>query len=180
MPTRRTGELHQQRISAAGASYFVTCCTKSRCNGLSSDRIGRTLLEGILSSDRLQDTRTFWFTVMPDHCHWVFELGDRLSLGRVIARFKSQTTGSLEQKGICWQRDFYEHRLQSQEEPEDYALYVFLNPYRAGLLSMEETWPWWWTAQPQALRFLELLNANGSPPAAWIDQAVPATLRHGE
>jgi hypothetical protein len=97
-----------------------------------------------------------------------------------LAKFKSQTNETLAATNHAWQRDFYEHRLLPAEDPEDYALYIFLNPYRAGLVPLTASWPWWWTAAPAALRFLALLDLGGTPPVEWISQPVPLRVRCGE
>jgi len=137
-------------------------------------------LDIVKESDRHEDTQTLGFTLMPDHCHWLFRLGGRLSLGRILAKLKSQTNETLTAIDHAWQRDFYEHRLRPNEDPEDYALYIFLNPYRAGLSPPAVCWPWWWTAVPEALRFPVLLDSTGAPPAEWIVQPVPPSVQHGE
>ena len=160
--------------------YFVTCCTEKRRDGLLAPPLANRVLDTVKASDGAADTQTFAFTSMPDHCHWLFRLGGRLSLGRIMAKFKGQTNEALAATHHAWQRDFYEHRLLSDEDLEDYALYIFLNPYRAGLVPFTASWPWWWTAAPTALRFLPMLDPGGTPPAEWIAQPVPPGVRHGE
>jgi putative transposase len=180
MRTRRTLELHRGRESSPGAAYFVTCCTADRSPGLTSPLVARMLVDAVRQSDARGDTRTLAFTVMPDHCHWLFELGYRLSLGRIVARFKVETSEACRRVPVAWQRDFYEHRLQADETPEDYALYTFLNPYRAGLIHADRCWPWWWPGRCGALLFPSLLSGQGTPPRQWIVRPIPSSVRHGE
>ena len=117
---------------------------------------------------------------MPDHIHWLFGLGCRLTLGRVMARMKAQSRETLASIGLVWQRDFFEHRLRAEESAEDYARYVFLNPYRAGTVAIAEIWRGWWCPRPELLRFMLHLNQNGSPPTKWIGEPVSAALAVGE
>jgi putative transposase len=180
VPSRRTSNLQLHRQSVVGASYFITCCTERRNPKLAHPEISRRLLFVVKDSDFTGDTQTFAFTVMPDHCHWLFRLHARLSLGQVVAKFKSLTRAALSSHHLEWQRNYYEHQLRPEEAPEAYGLYVFLNPYRAMLLSGEQTWPAWWTGSPDALSFMRLLNPNGSPPAEWIIRADPVGLCTGE
>jgi len=126
------------------------------------------------------DTHTWAFTIMPDHLHWLFRLTGRLELGEVIAKLKFISRRELTANELAWQRDYYDHCLRPEESLEDYALYIFLNPYRAGLLAADAIWPWWWTAEPRALRFVTLLGPRGDPPPEWISDPVPARVRHGE
>jgi REP element-mobilizing transposase RayT len=177
---RRTGQLHLNRISASAAIYFVACCTERRARSLLQEPVADAILSAVKASDRAKDTRTFAFTVMPDHFHWVFRQGDRLSLGRIVAKLKASTRATLGIRKLGWQRNFYEHRLTPTEDPDEYNLYTFLNPYRASLLASDKGWPWWWSAESQELRFAQLLNPDGTPPSEWINRPVPASVRHGE
>lgn len=113
---------------------------------------------------------------MPEHVHWLLALGSRLQLGRVIARLKAHTRDLLAGAGLVWQRDYFEHRLRSEDSTEDYARYVFLNPYRAGLIDAHSSWKGWWCPAPELFRFTALLNVHGGPPAEWITESVPQTL----
>ncbi|MEI6862744.1 MAG: transposase [Verrucomicrobiota bacterium] len=159
--------------------YFVTCCTQKRRGSLTAIETSMLIRSAAVASDALGDTETYAFTVMPDHVHWLFQLGGRLSLGRLVARFKVQTGPVLDIGRLAWQRDFYEHRLRAEESSEAYGRYIFLNPYRAGLLH-DATWPGWFCARPEIFGFLALLNEDGSPPRAWIGEAIPQGLAIGE
>jgi hypothetical protein len=105
---------------------------------------------------------------MPDHVHVLFELGEKLSVGRCVARWKSEARRLAGYAGE-WRRDFWEHRLRDGEEIEDYGFYIFLNPYRAGLIDHHLTWPWWWPPDPRAFRFIGVLKENGAPQPEWAD-----------
>ena len=172
MPTRCTEALHWNRWSASETRYFVTCCTRLRRPGLHRAAIGSVVRQAIHASDVAGDTSTAALPVMPEHLHWLFCLGSRLTLGRVIARFKASTRGSLASHALEWQRDFFEHRLRSEESVEDYGRYIFLNPYRAGLLSSESVWDGWWSPRPEVFRFTSLLSPNGAPPRERIVEAI--------
>jgi putative transposase len=117
---------------------------------------------------------------MPDHCHWVLQLGERLILGQVVAKFKSLTKHHLAVRQLAWQRNYYEHQLRPEESIEDYSLYVFLNPYRALLVPADQPWSGWWSGTPESLRFAALLGDNGGPPKEWIGHPVPDGLVTGE
>jgi REP element-mobilizing transposase RayT len=176
MPTRQTERLHNYRHSVAGARYFITCCTGGRLAGLTQPAIRETILNEVQQSDHQEDTTTLAFVLMPDHLHWLFSLGARLAIGRVVARLKAETHATLGKADFSWQRDFFEHRLRSEESAEDYARYLFLNPYRARLLPPASTWPGWWCPTPRLLQFTDRLDASGGPPAEWLAEPVPAGL----
>ncbi|MBL9190404.1 MAG: transposase [Opitutaceae bacterium] len=100
MPTRQTSALHQHRFSAPAVRYFVTICTQARKADLTIDPLPDCILNGIKASDALGDSETLACCVMPDHVHWLFALGRRLTLGRIIARLKAQTREILSDAGL--------------------------------------------------------------------------------
>ena len=180
MPIRRTSQLHGHRWSAPGVRYFVTACTRDRHRGLDAQPVTHAIIKNAMASDALGDSRTIALCVMPDHIHWLFELGQRLTLGRVIARMKAESRETLASACLAWQRDFFEHRLRAEDDAEDYARYVFLNPYRVGVVAAAAAWWGWWCPQPELLRFVAHLNPDGTPPPEWIGEAMPKNLVVGE
>jgi len=101
--------------------------------------------------------------IMPDHFHIVFRLGSRLSLGQVVAKFKSKTKSVTQ-----WQEGYYEHRIRPDEVEENYAFYVFMNPYVGELCGLKEQWRWWRRWRPVPYDFEALLGDRGSIPSEWI------------
>jgi len=79
------------------------------------------------------DLQNFCATVMPDHVHWLFQLGGRLTLGRVVARWKNSIRKLMIAHGLEWQRDFFERHVRQDEYLEPYGFYVLMNPYRIGV-----------------------------------------------
>jgi hypothetical protein len=108
---------------------------------------------------------------MPDHVHVLFVLGSSLTLSQVWSKFKSLTKRSLGSVGLTWQTNFYDHRLRSDVSIETFARYVFLNPYRKGLLDLNEVWPWWVLNREYPPEFLELLGERKVPPREWLGLA---------
>ena len=177
---RQTCVLHAHRWSESGTTYFVTYCTHFRVAGLTTGTIASTICGIVALSDATGDTITHAFTIMPGHIHWLFTLGKRLSLGRVIARLKARSKDALATDGLDWQRDFFEHRLRLEEKIESYGLYVFLNSYRAGLLSALEKWAHWWCPRSESFRSMLRLNPDETPPPEWRSEPIPEGLATGE
>ena len=172
------------------------------------------MTDGILSAlDALQqdgDIRWLCFTIMPDHVHLLFELGERLTVSQIVGKFKalSQRVGntSVAASGaptmpqpagrsnvgaalaqtaangavnggrspasgaptLRWQRNFFEHRLRPGEPANNYARYIFMNPYRAGLIGPRDVWPHWRCAPAAQFDFLPMLDEGRFPPPAWF------------
>ena len=181
LPVRQTENLHKGRVSTAGASYFVTMVTQHRKPWLVSPSGRAAILTTLQLWHAENRGRVLAATVMPDHVHVLFELGDKLTVGQTIARWKAEARKRIEYAGQ-FQRDFWEHMLRQPEVIEDYALYIFLNPYRAGLLPTESLWSGWWTPVPELFRFIPALNSTGAPPAEWTEWPDErfAALAHGE
>ena len=167
LPVRRTERLHLGRRSVKGATYFVTFVTEGRNPWLENKRSLEAALAVLRDWHAEGDGALLAAVVMPDHVHVLMELGDKLSVGRCVSRWKNLMLRKLEYAGK-WQRDFWEHRIRSHEKVEDYALYMFLNPYWAGLVSSRSTWPGWWTPNSSYFKFASALNKDGCPPNEWL------------
>lgn len=106
-------------------------------------------------------------TLMPDHAHLLLTLGHRLSVGQVMGKIKSLSRD----KGRTpwrWQDDGFEHRLRNIESIEDYGFYIFMNPYRAGLCALTQSWPWWACPNPSQFTFLTKLESDHVVPSEWV------------
>ena len=76
---------------------------------------------------------------MPDHLHMLIGIEADTDLSNLIRDFKRITS----RRGhIAWQRNFFDHRLRSDESENDKADYIQQNPVRAGLILPDETWPY--------------------------------------
>jgi REP element-mobilizing transposase RayT len=148
--------------------------------GLTAEAVSQTLRSAAAAADSSGDAALLAFTVMPDHIHWLFQLGTRLSLGHMLGRWKAATRTALASVGLAWQRDYFEHRLRPDEDREAYARYTYLNPYRAELIAPHEVWPHWFCPNPARFRFTEHLNPAGGIPPEWIADRVPDSRAVGE
>ncbi len=164
---RQTPRLRRGRISSPGASYFITLCTRNRSPALTEAGTGRRVIETLLSMHGANDMELLAATAMPDHAHLLLNLGNRLQLGQVMGKFKTQSRD----QGRAywhWQEDGFEHRLRNIEAIEDYGFYIFMNPYRAGLCPLNLPWRWWLCPNRSNFRFLSQLAAGESVPSEWL------------
>jgi len=60
---------------------------------------------------------------------------------KAIMDWKHYTSRML---GLDWQRDFYDHRLRNHEAFDEKAMYIRMNPVRAGLVSNPDAWQYAW------------------------------------
>ena len=105
--------------------------------------------------------------VMPDHLHLSVDLGAKLALGKAISRLKAKTSADLRGAGLYWERGFFDHRLRAADDVLDVFLYIFLNPYRAGLCARTESWPWFHCHSDDWVWFRDRLDEE-RPPPEWL------------
>src|SRR6478736_6483848 len=137
---RKTARLRFGRLSVPGAHYFVTFCTKDRIPALGEPGHAMALVETLRSMHAAQDIGLVAATIMPDHVHLLFTLGENLRVGQVIGKIKTLARRQ-PNEGWRWQNECFEHRLRPEDSVEDYGFYIFMNPYRAGLARLDERWP---------------------------------------
>ena len=167
LPVRKTEHLHRNRVSLPGCRYFLTFCALRPVDVLTRPDLGRLLLAHIRELFSGQDATLLCATLMPDHAHVLFRLGDRLTLGQMAAKFKGKTFDALKEFDAVWQRDFYDHRLRSEDMSGDFARYIFLNPYRRALIDRRTVWPWWLKGA-EGFDFESMLEDGRFPPAEWL------------
>jgi putative transposase len=172
-PKRRTADLLIGRHSIPGATYFITWCEAARTPRLTLPHITANLKAAMEQASAKGDFSPIAATVMPDHVHLLGVLGARLSLSRVLGKLKTSASGALVLAQLRWQENFYDHRLRQADELEPFARYIFLNPYRAGLLPLDETWPHWWRWGDTRFQFEEFVARDGRVPAAWLGESAP-------
>lgn len=108
--------------------------------------------DGVFQSFRFQNERQAWHAsivlLMPDHLHAIiafdWETGDGMK--EIIGNWKRFTARNL---GIDWQRDFFDHRIRSEEDLANKWIYIRENPVRAGLVKSYEEWPHVWSPPDQ-------------------------------
>lgn len=118
-----------------------------------------------LEAERVWRVRSW--VVMPDHVHLVMTLGDGSTLPESVRLFKGRLSPSLRSQDLHWQDGFHEHRLRSDEDRLPVFLYLFLNPYRAGLISVSETWPGYYCS-PEDWEWFGPLTRASLPFPEWI------------
>ena len=120
--------------------WFVTiCCRKRGVDSLCNERVA----SGLFDSFRHRNDRGIWFlryaVLMPDHLHALISFPVDGRMQKTVSEWKRFTARGL---GVQWQRDFFDHRLRSEESESEKADYIRNNPVRAGLVGNAEDWPY--------------------------------------
>ncbi|MGH8225665.1 MAG: REP-associated tyrosine transposase [Gammaproteobacteria bacterium] len=139
--------LRKGRASLPGHAYLVTTVTRGRAPLFDDFTTGWAAAICFDDADILGDARMLAWVLMPDHVHWLIQLGDIDSLGAVINRLKSASARRanrvLHRKGALWARAFHDHALRAEEDLQSSARYVISNPLRAGLVARIGDYPFW-------------------------------------
>ena len=161
-PNRRSIRLKGYDYSQNNA-YFVTICTKDRLPTIDSEKIREIIRKTWENLPSHYPTVSLdEFTIMPNHMHFIIivnndddirrgevtsppsvvarfwgretrPLRKKITLGRIVAYFKYQSTKSINQlrssSGIpFWQRNYYEHVIRNDDDLYRTRKYIRENP----------------------------------------------------
>jgi len=79
---------------------------------------------------------------MPDHLHALLSFSPEVEMRKSISDWKHFTARKFD---IRWQRDFFDHRIRDDENVDEKAYYIRMNPVRKGLCDKSEDWNNVWT-----------------------------------
>ncbi|MES2983035.1 MAG: hypothetical protein V4727_12035 [Verrucomicrobiota bacterium] len=123
------------------ATFFITINCQSRYeNKLTLSQIS----DGILNAFRFYQDHGKWHVslalLMPDHLHALLSFNNELGSGmrNLIRNWKRYTAKAY---AIDWQRDYFDHRIRSENDMADKWNYIRENPVRAGFVDSHEKWP---------------------------------------
>lgn len=158
--------LRRGLVSTPHANYFVTACLEPRVTQLTGAIARHVSAEAYsMSDDAVWSLRCA--TVMPDHIHLLFTLGEHLTLSQSIGRLKSKTRTAFDLTKANWQENFYDHHLRANDSVEATIRYLHQNPYQAGLITAAETWPHFYCCEEDWAWFEKLTDA-GQPYPEWL------------
>ena len=84
---------------------------------------------------------------MPEHLHWLFQLGAGLSLSDVVRTLKARSAHrinkTLVRQGAVWQKAFHDHAIRREEDLRNHGHYWVTNPLRRGIVTEIGCYPLW-------------------------------------
>ncbi|OGS72090.1 MAG: transposase [Gallionellales bacterium GWA2_60_142] len=139
--------LRKGRASVPNGVYLVTTITLERNRLFTDFAVGCAAARCFEDADLLGDARMLAWVLMPDHAHWLLQLGERDPLKRVVNRLKSASARHVNRVrgtyGAIWAKAFHDHGLRGEEDLRDTARYVVANPLRAGMVNRVGDYPFW-------------------------------------
>ncbi len=129
------------RESKPNADYFLTINLAKRGRGLEQAALTTTVIAQWEKLEAEQHWLVRTATVMPDHLHLLVRLGEITPIEKCVKLLKGRLSPDLRIARFEWQDGFYDHQLRPGDDVLAIFLYIYLNPYRAGLLPETEVWP---------------------------------------
>ena len=148
-----------RRLDSKGATWFFTVVTYQRRALLCDDKVRTTLREAIRKTQVKYPFRIDAWVLLPDHFHciWTLPEGDsnfQLRI-RLIKRHVTQTCSSFlhddslntpsrrkRKESTIWQKRYWEHQIQTEEDFRHHMDYIHYNPVKHGLSQSPTEWPY--------------------------------------
>lgn len=140
-PTPRGKDLRKGRYSVPNQIYLITTVTQDRVPVFGDFYAARILVNVLRTEYRLKRAETLAFVIMPDHLHWLMQLGSVRELARVVQGVKAASAQKIGKP--IWQAGYHDHALRREEDLRAVARYIVANPLRAGLVSHIGDYPHW-------------------------------------
>jgi len=126
--------------------YLLTTVTRHRQPLFNDFHLGRLLVNELRSAHEQQLVASLAWVVMPDHLHWLIQLGNT-SLEQLMKRVKARSALAINRAqgttGALWQAGFHDRAARQEEDIQQIARYVLANPLRAGLIERLADYPLW-------------------------------------
>lgn len=135
------------RVSLPGLVYHITICTNQRRPVFANWQAGRILVHTLKSLQDQQIAHSLAWVIMPDHLHWLMQLGEKHTLPSAIRLCKGRSSRAvnlhLARQGRLWQKGLNETIIRDDISLRQVARYIVSNPLRASLVSKLGDYPLW-------------------------------------
>lgn len=129
------------RYSESGRIYLITTATASRRPVFDDFTWARGVVAEMRRLAEAGRVASLAWVVMPDHLHWLLQLGEHADLSATIRALKGRSAHRL---GCpLWQRGFHDRALRKDDDLPTAARYIIANPLRAGLVTRLGDYPHW-------------------------------------
>jgi REP element-mobilizing transposase RayT len=139
--------LRKGRHSAPGQIYLVTTVSANRQALFADFTVARCVIAEMRRTHQAGAVDSMAWVLMPDHLHWLFQLGESETLAKVMQGFKGRSARAINrataQRREIWQRGYHDHALRAEEDVREVAHYIAANPLRASLVQRLGDYPHW-------------------------------------
>lgn len=139
--------LRKGRVSCPGMAYLLTSVTRNRRPVFSEFPVACAAARCFNDRLLLRDSCMLAWVLMPDHAHWLIQLGESDDLSSLVNRLKSASSrmaGKIcSAGGRLWMPGFHDSGIRSEKALMAAARYIVANPLRAGLVNRVGDYPFW-------------------------------------
>ena len=139
--------LRKGRHSEPGRIYHLTATTQNRAPIFADHHAAWAACRRFEDRGVLGDARLLAWVLMPDHAHWLLELGMSRALPKVVESLKSASARdantAIGRRGPLWARAYHDRALRQEDDLRTVARYIIANPLRAGLVQRIGDYPYW-------------------------------------
>ena len=140
--------LRRGRFSRPGHCYFVTTVCHQRQRFFADWAVASAVCGKFHSAELWNDSHLLCWVLMPDHLHFMVDLGESESLGALMRRVKAVTSRVAKivgerADGRTWMPGYHERLVREGLNREAAARYIVANPVRAGLVGSCREYPYW-------------------------------------
>jgi len=95
----------------------------------------------------LGDAKLLAWVLMPEHAHWLLQLGSREGVSQVVQRMKGRSGRAVNrlrgEKRPVWASSWEDRALGDDEDARSVARFIVRNPLRAGMVRTLADYPFW-------------------------------------
>jgi putative transposase len=139
--------LRRGRVSLGNTVYLITATSENRESLFADFLAACSAARCFENAALLRSSRMLAWVLMPNHVHWLLQLGESDNLGDAVSRLKSASSRhanrSLNRTGSLWAKAFHDNALREEEDLQAVARYIVANPLRAGLVKRIGDYPFW-------------------------------------
>jgi putative transposase len=126
--------------------FFATSKTSMGKRLLQSERNANLLVDVLRSLVLERKFKLHDFVIMPDHLHLLLTVEDGMTIEKAMqlikGRFSHRLSHEFGFKGEVWQRGFTEVQVKCDQDFENHRAYIAANPIKAGLVGVDESYPY--------------------------------------
>jgi REP element-mobilizing transposase RayT len=139
--------LRKGRSSEPGRIYLISATTHGRTPVFLDFRSACIASAAFVRPVVLGHNRLLAWVLMPDHVHWLLQLGDGEQLAGSVGRMKAVSAREVARQagrqGRVWAPAFHDRAMRREEDLVAVARYIVANPLRAGLVRTLREYPFW-------------------------------------
>ena len=127
------------------AVFFITInCAVRGQNTLATTEIATPLFDGLKTYQKQRKWWIYLALLMPDHLHMLVSFSPLVTMSKTVADWKKYQARHLK---IDWQRNFFDHRIRTEEQFIEKYDYIRMNPVRKNLVATPENWQYVWSSR---------------------------------